>query len=288
MSERKVHEPIQAMSRHVVTSIGIHIEDEACAPGLHLHLSPGLFDDDGHVAFGVLGSFVDLASSQADGVTMTRPLVHADIGLHRLARPQGELLLARTTTARVGGRTAVVEVDVTDETGTRVGYSSQQLVFMGPPPARSSGPSPSPLGRSEFRRAFLSRFDGTGTLDAPLLEALGVRAGLTGEGAPAWWMPNTGRSQNGFGGLHGGVATALVDVAAAGVVAHATGSPARTRAASLRYLVPGTAGPFRADPVVLGTDGDRSLVRVAVVDEGAGDQVIVLAEAHVGPGGAGR
>jgi uncharacterized protein (TIGR00369 family) len=281
MSERRVHEPVQAMSRHVVTGIGIHIEADDCAPGLHLHLWPGLFDGDGHVAFGVLGAFVDLASSQTPGVVLTRPLVHADIAVHRLARPQGDLLFARTSAARVGGRTAIVEVDVTDAAGNRVAFSSQQLVFMGPPPAGS----PARLDRSEFRRAFLARFDGTGRLEAPLLEALGVRAGLTGEGTPAWWMPNTDRSQNGFGGLHGGVATALVDVAAAGAVADATGSPARTRSASLRYLVPGTVGPFRADPVVLGSDGGRSLVRVAVVDEGADDTVFIVAEADVGPGG---
>lgn len=281
MSERKVHEPVQAMSRHVVTGIGVHIEDEECAPGLHLHLSPNLMDADGHVAFGVLGAFVDLASSQTPGILLTRPLVHADIAVHRLARPQGDLLFAHPAAARVGGRTAVVEIDVTDGTGARVGFSSQQLVFMAPPPPVSS----TPLDRSEFRRAFLARFDGTGTLDAPLLEMLGVRAGLTGDGTPAWWMPNTDRSQNGFGGLHGGVATALVDVAAAGLVAERTGAPARTRSASLRYLVPGTAGPFRADPVVLATEGDRSLVRVTVVDEGANDEPIILAETDVTPGG---
>lgn len=278
MSERKLHEPVPGLSEHVITRLGIHAGGGDCGPALHLHLAPSVLDADGHVAFGVLGAFVDLASSQPDGITVGRPFVHADIAVHRLARPTDDLLVARATAVRLGGRTGVIEVDVVDGAGERVAYSSQQVVFMGPPPEVV------PHGMSEFHRVFMARFDGTNRLDGPLLDVLGVRAGTTDAGAPAWWMPHTERTRNGFGGLHGGVAAGLVDAAAAGAISSVTGGPARTRSAALRYPVPGTAGPFRADPVILGHDDTDALVRVAVVDEGADDALVVLADATVAHG----
>ena len=128
-----------------------------------------------------------------------------------LGGPADDLLVATGSVVRLGGRTGVVEVDVADGSGRRVAHSSQQIVFMGPPPDRATGTA------SEFRRAFLAWFDGTTQLGVPLADELGMRGGTTGDGAPAWWMPHTARTRNGFGGLHGGVAAGLVDAAAAGL-----------------------------------------------------------------------
>lgn len=278
MSERTQHEPLPSMSEHVITRIGIHLGTDDCHPDLHLHVTPSVLDPDGHVTFGVLGAFVDLASSQTTGVAVGRPFVHSDIAVHRLAAPADDLLVATGSVVRLGGRTGVVEVDVADGGGRRVAHSSQQIVFMGPPPDRATGTA------SEFRRAFLAWFDGTTRLEVALADELGMRGGTTADGAPAWWMPHTARTRNGFGGLHGGVAAGLVDAAAAGLVAATTGRAARTRSAALRYPVPGKAGPFRADPAVLGHDGDTVLVRVAVVDEGADDALVVLADTSVSVG----
>ena len=46
------------MVENVVSKIGIHATEpgDPCGSGMHLHLSPALLDDDGHVDFGVLGS----------------------------------------------------------------------------------------------------------------------------------------------------------------------------------------------------------------------------------------
>lgn len=285
MSEQRIHEPVGMMGRHVLTRIGAHADD-SCIEGLHLHLGPALFDPDGHVTFGVLGAFLDLCSSQPEGIPIGRPFVHADMGTHRLAVPRGTTLLARTTAARIGGRTAVVEVELVDEVGVRVAYGSQQLVFMGPPPAQSAE------GRVAFHRMFLSMFRGEVSLPGPLNDVLGIEQVRGPGGGPAWRMPHRDLSRNGFGGLHGGVANALVDAAATGVVARGAaggagvaaggaGVAARSCSAALRYLVPGTAGPFRADPTVLGVDDGRALVRVVIVDEGAQDEAIILAEARV-------
>lgn len=281
MSEQRIHEPVGMMGRHVLTHIGAHADDD-CVRGLHLHLGPALFDPDGQVTFGVLGAFLDLCSSQPEGIPIGRPFVHADMGTHRLAVPQGDVLLARTTAARIGGRTAVVEVELVDEVGVRVAYGSQQLVFMGPPPEQSAE------GRAAFHRMFLSMFRGEVSLPGPLGDVLGIERVAGPAGGPAWRMPHQDLSRNGFGGLHGGVANALVDAAATGAVARDVpgdgvdaGVPARSLSAALRYLVPGTAGPFRADPTVLGVDRDQALVRVAIVDEGAEEALIILAEARV-------
>jgi uncharacterized protein (TIGR00369 family) len=278
MSEQRIHEPVGMMGRHVLTHIGAHADD-SCVEGLHLHLGPALFDADGQVTFGVLGAFLDLCSSQPEGIPIGRPFVHADMGTHRLAVPRGEMLLARTTAARIGGRTAIVEVELVDEVGVRVAYGSQQLVFMGPPPAQSAE------GRAAFHRMFLSMFRGEVSLPGPLNDVLGIEQVPGPDGGAAWRMPHQDLSRNGFGGLHGGVANALVDAAATGAVARdvpgGAGVPARSLSAALRYLVPGTAGPFRADPTVLGVEEGEALVRVAIVDEGADEKLIILAEARV-------
>ncbi|HET6948854.1 MAG TPA: hotdog domain-containing protein [Acidimicrobiales bacterium] len=274
MTERKIHEPVRAMSEHVLGRIGVHAGDEMCTPGLHLHLAPMLFDPDGHVSFGVLGMFLDLASTQPEGLSLDRPFVHGDLSVQRLARPRGQVLRIRGSAARVGRRTAVVEIELVDEHDVLVAYSTQHLVFFGSPLSRARA------GRSEFQRAFMARFTGRCTLDAPLVDVLDVRPGPARAGARSWAMPITPGSRNGFGGLHGGAATALVDAAVAGALADAASAPARTVAASLRYLTPGMVGPFRADPTILGRDGDQATVRVAVVDEGSDDLLVILAEAR--------
>ena len=282
MSEPRIHEPVGALGRHVLTRIGAHHGGDGCVEGLHMHLGPTLFDPDGFVTFGVLGAFLDLCSSEPDGIFVGRPFVHGDMGVHRLARPQGDVLRARTTAARIGGRTAVVEAELLDDAGARVAYGSQQLVFMGPPVREA------PRGDAAFHRAFLSLFRGEVTLQGPLHGVLGIEQVTGPGGGPAWRMPHADLSRNGFGGLHGGVTTALVDAAATGLVAEsasasggADGRPARTVSTALRYLEPGLKGPFRADPTIVGLADGEALVRVPLVDEGADDVLIVLAEARV-------
>jgi acyl-coenzyme A thioesterase PaaI-like protein len=94
-------------------------------------------------------------------------------------------------------------------------------------------------------------------------------------------LPDRRTAAPGFGGLHGGVTTALVDAAATGLVAGREGRPARTLSTALRYIEPGLRGPFRADPSIVGLADGEALVRVPLVDEGADDVLIVLAEARV-------
>jgi len=99
-----------AMDDHVLGQIGLHAvaPGDPCGPGLHLHLSPLLLEDDGHIDFGVLGVFLDMASSQAGPM---RPFVHADISVHRIARPLGEKLFVEVRNVREGRRTSIVQIE---------------------------------------------------------------------------------------------------------------------------------------------------------------------------------
>ena len=269
MAETEPH----PMDEHVIGQIGIHAVEppDPCGTGMHLHLSPAVMEDDGHVDFGVLGVFLDMASSQAGEM---RPFVHTDISVHRIARPAGTKLLVAAVAAREGKSSSVVHIDVHDDLGTRVAYSCQSIRYMGPPRAEHADGT-----RDELRRRFLERFDGNCTLPGRLHDIVGLERD-DAAGSPVWRMPLGPSSRNGFGGLHGGVAFSLVGEAAAGGATAAVG-PAKTTSALLRYLAPGQVGPFRAEPTVMPqVDGD-AFVRVEVFDEGADDRLIILGEVHV-------
>jgi uncharacterized protein (TIGR00369 family) len=75
--------------------------------------------------------------------------------------------------------------------------------------------------------------------------------------------------RNPWGILHGGVVTALVDLA----TEHATGTPAAD--VVIHFLAPNRAGPVRAAARRLGTRSDGTVCRVEVRDEGAGRLTVV-------------
>ena len=97
------------------------------------------------------------------------------------------------------------------------------------------------------------------------------------------------RTRNPWGILHGAM-TVLADTAARSAVA---GTPALTPTPGMavadlnvHYLSPGRVGPVRATARVIGTKGLEHLVRVSVVDHGAGDRPLVVALATVRQGPA--
>jgi uncharacterized protein (TIGR00369 family) len=271
------HHPLAEQRRdmveNVISKIGIHATEpgDPCGSGMHLHLSPALLDDDGHVDFGVLGVFFDMACSQAG---LMSPFLHQDISVHRVDRPKGTKLLVDARLARRGGRSAVVLIDLHDELGVRVAYSCQQLRLA------SNAHEHDMDTVQAVRDEFFKLFDGVCRLPGRLHDTLGLSCDETTEGDAVWRMPLGPTSRNGFGGLHGGVAFSLVGDAAAGGAARLFGG-AKTTSALIRYLAPGLVGPFRAEPLVMPqADGD-AFVRVEVSDEGADDQLIIIGEVHV-------
>lgn len=236
---------------HVLGRLGMRFDGE----GFRLPVAPVLRDPDGHLTFGALGVLLDMASSTAFRGEDTGHWVHADITVHRLRPPADGEVLATARVLRRGKRTGVVELDLVDAAGDLVAASTQQCVFLGLPAAH-------PDAGERARAAFESMFDGRCRFDAPVAVELGVR-----EVEPGTWTMDHGPDRtNGLSGLHGGVATTLVDAAAAGAVAARRGAPARTVSAAVRYLVPALHGPFRATPQVLHDDGAVAVVRTPVRD----------------------
>lgn len=251
--------------RHVLGRLGLSFDDGRRS--VRLPDEAVLLDDDGHVNFGVLGVLLDMGSSGALAGEEFSPWVHADITVHRLRPPTGGMA-AVARTLRRGKRTGVVELDVHDGTGALVAASTQQITFLGPPPEPDSD-------MSARHGAFQSMFDGRCHLTEPLPEYLGIRD----EGDGTWAMDHGPDRTNGMSGLHGGVATTLVDAAAAGAVRAARGAPARTVSAAVRYLRPALHGPFTVTPEVLHDDGTVAVVRTPVLDtEGS---LVISADVHV-------
>ena len=251
--------------RHVLGQLGLSFPDGRSS--VSLPDARVLRDADGHLNFGVLGVLLDMASSGSFADEVWTPWVHADITAHRLAPPTGAVT-ATSRLLRRGKRTAVVDLDVRDAAGTLVAASTQQITFLGPPP----DPAPDADRRHQ---AWQSMFDGTCRLEQPLPEHLGIRTGAPG----TWEMDHGPDRTNGLSGLHGGVTTTFVDVAAAGAVAEARGGPARTVSAAVRYLRPALHGPFTITPEVLGDDGRVAVVRAPVLDvEGT---LVIAADVHV-------
>ncbi len=269
------------MTGHVLGQIGLHWPEQgdACGEGLHLHVSPMLLEPDGHLDFGVLGVFLDMAGSQAGPM---RPFVHADISIQRIARPVGEKIFIDARTLRAGKRTSIVQVEAFDEVGTRVADSTQQVSYHPLPETESEEGT----GRSaEMRRRFRESFDGVCKLEGRLHDIIGLSEGTADDGTSFWTMPSGQASQNGFGGLHGGVAFDLVTDAAVGGASAAAGGPARANGALLRYLAPATVGPFRAVPVVMLEEDGAAFVRVQVYDDGqdtgnGATRLCILGEVH--------
>lgn len=279
---RSEHDPVEHAGRHVLNKLGVgfdFVEGPGARPRPFLEAAPVLLDADGELNFGVLGMYLDLASSMALDEGSFVPFVHADITAHRLGRPvPGSRLWATATAARVGKRTGIVEIDVADEAGTPIAYSSQEIVFLGP----VSGPSATMTPEGESIRArFRAMFDGQCRLVRPLYEELGIEVEHADGTAPIARMPLTPDRTNGFGGLHGGTGTALVDAAATAAARWATGRERAVVSGDVRYLAPGRVGPFRAQSRVLRAGDQVTVLRVALHDEGADDRLVILAEVHL-------
>ncbi|QGG93689.1 hotdog domain-containing protein [Actinomarinicola tropica] len=262
----------QTMSRHVLTRLGLQV-----VTGDHLRfdllLDDAHLDADGHIDVGVLGTYIDMTSSQPREMQAGRPFVHADISFHRLARPEGARLSADARALRLGKRTGVIEIEVHDDAGVHVARSVQGIAFpSGAPTLRRSH-------ADEVEDRFFTQFHGECTLDGPFRDVVGI-SGPHGDGPDAWWeIALSDVNVNGFGGLHGGVATALVDAAATGAVRVAGHEPAGALSLAVRYLAPSLAGPIRARGRVTGRVGDVAVVAVEVRD--ADENLTILSDVHV-------
>ncbi len=79
------------------------------------------------------------------------------------------------------------------------------------------------------------------------------------------------------GSMHGGLVTALVDIAAATAVAAESGRLVATASTSIEYLSAGRVGPIRATGAVERMSDGRAVASVRVVDHGKDDRVMAIA-----------
>lgn len=265
MSETELpqHDPFPSASVHILGRLGLGFAPASDGGQcVTFEPDPVLLDHEGHISFGALGVLFDMASSTALEPDEFLPFVHADITVHRLRPPTGSTV-ATAHLARRGRRTAVAVIDLHDSTGALVAASTQEIVF--------KGPRPEATPRMEaMRQSFRSMFDGTCRLTQPLEHELDIA-----DSGGTWTMALGPDRTNGFGGLHGGVATTLVDVASAGAV----GGRRHTRTIAARYLTPALKGPFSTTPQILADDGTTASLRVPVLD--ADGRVVILADVLV-------
>jgi uncharacterized protein (TIGR00369 family) len=83
--------------------------------------------------------------------------------------------------------------------------------------------------------------------------------------------------RNPWGILHGAVVASLVDIAGEHAVATIVGVPVATADVVLHFLAPGRVGPIVAQAAVLGERADGHVVRIEVIDRGAGGRVMSVA-----------
>lgn len=270
-TELPQHDPFANASRHVLGRLGLGfepIDDGDAGPArVTLELHPVLLDDRGHVSLGALGVLFDMACSTALDPSEFVPFVHADITVHRLRPPRGPMV-ATAGLVRRGRRRAVAVIDLHDDTGELVAASTQEVVFREPRPEATPE-------MARMRESFRSMFDGVCRLAQPLEHELAV----TEDPAGTWRMELGQDRTNGFGGLHGGVATTLIDVAAAGAVQRSRGRPAHTTSVATRYLAPALGSPFTVTPQLLADDGTTASLRAPVLD--AAGELVILADVQV-------
>ena len=275
-TEAPRHEPVMSTDRHVLGRLGLSFAFDDTGSQVRCDPHPLLLDGAGHISFGALGVLFDLASGSAFDMAATGPWVHADIAVHRVAPPCGTMS-ATAWLERSGKRTAIVSIDLVDSLGTLVAASTQEIAFLARP-AEPVEPTPE---MEAMREGWRAMFDGVCRLVQPLEVELGIERDQAA-GAPTWTMALANDRTNGMGGLHGGCATTLVDVAAAGAVSVSRGgAPTRTLSASVRYLTPARVGPFHATPRILADDGTTAVLRVPIVDTGAGGATVITADVTV-------
>jgi uncharacterized protein (TIGR00369 family) len=98
---------------------------------------------------------------------------------------------------------------------------------------------------------------------------------------PAVQRPEADHLRNPWGILHGGAAAMLADVAACRAVAPSSEGKVAAGDMVLHYLRPVKAGPVEARCRVVGTQGGRTVVRVAVHDVARDDRLVTLASVAV-------
>jgi uncharacterized protein (TIGR00369 family) len=233
---------------------------------------PALFGATGACSAGALAVLVDVV---AGGAALRAAeggwIATSDLRVHWL-RPVGSgELVARAEPLRSGRTSVVIEVEV-EAAGAVVGHGTVGF-------ARLEAKGDYQTRAREPRVARVDWGAGSPGMGRPFAERLGVA--VRDAGAGVLELPVSPYVGNSLGGLQGGIAVALLDLAAEAAGCARLGRPVATRDLSVHFLAIGRVGPLRTRASLLRETGDALLLRLEARDTGAEDRLCTIATATV-------
>ena len=259
-------------AQHVLRDLRLWSEAGAEAPCAGMPVAPELFGAASACSAGALAVLVDAVAGGAALRAAAGWIATSDMRLHWLAPVRSGELVARAEALRSGRTNIVIEVEV-HAAASLVAHATvafSRLEAQGEYQQR-------PRGERLGRVAFGAESAGFGR---PWAEALGAR--LVDAAAGAVELPLGPYVGNSLGGLQGGVAVALLDLAAEAAGGAWLGRPAATRDLAVHFLALGRSGPIRTGVTRLRRVGEDVLLRIESRDAGAEDRLCTVATATVG------
>ena len=260
-------------AQHVLRDLGLWSEAGAGRPCAGMPIVPALFGAAGACSSGALAVLVDaVAGGAALRAAPKTWIATSDMRLHWLAPARSGELVARAEALRSGRTNVVVEVEV-HAAASLVAHATVAFSRLEAQGEYQQRPRDERLGRVDF--------GGPGTGFAqPFAAAIGAR--LSDAAAGVVELPLGPYVGNSLGGLQGGVAVALLDLAAEAAGGAWLGRPAATRDLAVHFLALGRSGPIRTRATRLRRVGEDVLLRIESRDAGAEDRLCTVATATVG------
>lgn len=253
-------------TRHVSRDLGLtyrflsHTAAETTAPVTdHLRDQLGVLRPDALVTI-----FDEAAGAAAVFASLPDWMTTLDLSVVLLPLPASDQLTVRTNVVRAGRRVIVLASEARSD-GRLVGWASIGLARV----ARSGAAADASVGPPDPDERFDLAVPGSG-FRCCFPDAVGFRAVVDEDAALE--LPFAPYVANTAGTLHGGIGAALVARAAEVQV-----TAQRVRDLHVRYLSPGTAGPFRARLTPLGGDANAASWRADLVDAGDGGRLVLTA-----------
>jgi acyl-coenzyme A thioesterase PaaI-like protein len=269
-------------AKHVLRDLRLWSEAGAEPPCAGMPVAPELFGATGARAAGALGVLVDAVGGggalraslerAAPGAAGPGWIATSDMRLHWLAPARRGELVARAQALRSGRTNIVLEVEV-HAAASLVAHATVAFSRLEAQGEYQQRPRGERLGRVAFGG------EGAG-FARPFAEALG--ASLADAAAGVVELPLGPYVGNSLGGLQGGVAVALLDLAAEAAGGAWLGRPVATRDLAVHFLALGRSGPMRTRATRLRRVGEDVLLRIESRDAGAENRLCTVATATVG------
>lgn len=281
MSEPRALPQDYPPAEHVLRDLRIWSDPGAATARAGLPVSAALRGATGACSAGALAVLVDVVAGgaalravEAEASERGRSwIATSDLHVHWLRAVASGELVASASPLRSGRTSVVIEVEV-EADGEAVAHGTvgfSRLEAKGDYQQRPREPRVARIDWGAGSRGF----------GGPWGERIG--AVVRDAGAGVLELPITSYVGNSLGGLQGGIAVALVDLAAEAAGCARSGGRAATRDLSVHFLAIPRRGPLRTSARLLRAAGDALLVRVEARDAGAEDRLCTFATATLGP-----